>query len=197
LIDVKGTLYGTTTDGGTYHKGTLYSVTLNGTENVLHSFGGSSDGANPLGGLIEVNGTLYGTTVGGGAGEACPSSGCGTVYAMTTSGNESVLYTFAGGSDGLKPQSGLIDVKGTLYGTTRYGGGGECQGQYAGCGTVYSISTSGSESVLYSFAGGTDGMYPQATVLEHDGTLYGTTAFGGTPRNKPANCCGTVFALTP
>jgi len=192
LIDVNGTLYGTTVSDGRSGAccGTVYSITTSGKETVLYRFAGGSDGARPLGTLLNVNGTLYGTTISGGTG--CGSThGCGTVYTITTSGNEKVLYRFAGGSDGANPAAGLIDVNGTLYGTTVHGGAPSCS-----CGTVYSISASGAETVLYRFAGGTDGTNPQAPLAAVKGTLYGTTAYGGDPQ-KRQSCCGTVFALTP
>jgi uncharacterized repeat protein (TIGR03803 family) len=67
-----------------------------------------------------VKGRLYGTTAGGGASSGC--TGCGTVFRITLSGEEKVLHSFAGGSDGAVPKAGLIDVGGTLYGTTSDGG---------------------------------------------------------------------------
>jgi uncharacterized repeat protein (TIGR03803 family) len=90
---------------------------------VLHSFGaGSGDGTLPAAGLIGVHATLYGTTAEGG--EHCRRGGCGTVFAITTSGTETVLHSFKGKpeGDGSRPQAGLTNVNGTLYGTT-YGGG--------------------------------------------------------------------------
>jgi uncharacterized repeat protein (TIGR03803 family) len=67
-----------------------------------------------------------------------------------------VLYSFTGSSDGGDPYAGLIrDPMGNLYGTTDYGGT-----SYAG--VVYKIDSSGTESVLYSFTGGSDGAYPFA-----------------------------------
>ncbi len=80
LIDVGGTLYGTTAYGGTRNAGTVFSTTLGGEETVLHSFGGSRDGANPTARLLDVNGTLYGTTSSGGANSS------GTVFSITPSG---------------------------------------------------------------------------------------------------------------
>jgi uncharacterized repeat protein (TIGR03803 family) len=136
LIDVKGTLYGTTTGGGTYGKGTVYSITTTGTEKLLYSFAGGSDGAHPYAGLIDVKGTLYGTTTEGG-GTGCGSNGCGTVYSVSTAGTEAVLHSFGGSPDGSSPYAGLIDVNGTLYGTTAGGGGLGCEG---GCGTVFALT---------------------------------------------------------
>src|SRR5712691_4417283 len=73
------------------------------TFTVLHSFtGNSSDGANPSAGLLkDIAGNLYCTTSAGGAGTCTTflGSGCGTVFKLDASGNETVLYSFKGGSD--------------------------------------------------------------------------------------------------
>ncbi len=166
---------------------------------VLYSFGGSSDGAHPQGGLIDVGGTLYGTTNGGGSSSCFGSNdGCGTVFSVTTSGTEKVLHTFGVGKDGFNPLAGLINAGGILYGTTSDGGTyGVCDivgkgGGYTPCGTVFSITTSGTEKVLHSFGGTHDGLDPVASLIEVHGKLYGTTAYGG---HKV--CCGTVFSITP
>lgn len=191
LVYVHGTLYGTTLYDGPSASccGTVYSITLSGKEAVLYRFAGGSDGAHPTGDLVNVNGTLYGTTSGGGMG--CGSNGCGTVYTITTSGTEKVLYKFQGGSDGANPAAGLIDVNGTLYGTTQAGGAASCS-----CGTVFSISTSGAETVLHRFAGGSDGRDPVAPLAAEKGILYGVT-LGGGDGCRATDGCGTVFALTP
>ncbi len=156
-----------------------------------------SDGAKPFSGLIDVNGTLYGTTSQGGDGSACSSEGCGTVFKITTSGGEQVLHSFQAGADGVYPQAGLKDVKGVLYGTTS-GGGGRFQACYnRGCGTVFKITTSGTETVVYSFKGGTDGVAPWAALTDVKGVLYGTTAGGGTGACIASGSgCGTVFKIT-
>jgi uncharacterized repeat protein (TIGR03803 family) len=118
-----------------------------------------------------------------GPGEGC-SNGCGTVFSVTKGGSEKVLHRFSFGSgDGALPSAGLIDVNGTLYGTTEEGG-------TYGAGTVFSISTSGAENVLHSFGGALAGGFPGAGLVDV-GTLYGTTESGGTSGK------GTVFALTP
>ncbi len=180
LIDVNGTLYGTTSAGGTYGFGTVFSISTGGTEQVLHSFGKGSDGSAPNAGLLDVNGTLYGTTVLGGR------RGDGTVFSISTAGKELVLHSFPGeSSDGEFPYAGLIDVNGTLYGTTGYGG------TYGDSGTVFSITTGGTEQVLHNFGNGSDGTQPAAGLLDVNGTLYGTTANGGTHKD------GTIYALSP
>jgi uncharacterized repeat protein (TIGR03803 family) len=95
-----------------------------------------------------------------------------------------VLYSFAGGSgDGANPFAGLLNVNGTLYGTTEEGGA-------YGYGTVFKITRRGTETVLHSFGGSGDGANPYAGLLKVNGTFYGTTARGGT------NNDGTVFSLT-
>jgi len=192
LINVKGTLYGTTQYGGASFRGTVFSITTGGREKVLHSFGGgSADGSFPYAGLIDVKGTLYGVTTDGGS--FCqPSGGCGTVFSITTGGTEKVLHSFGSGSDGSAPEAALIDVSGTLYGTTALGG-------VNGDGTVFSITTGGAEVVMHSFAGSpNDGNYPVASLIDVSGTLYGTTEEGGANVcGSPNTGCGTVFSITP
>jgi uncharacterized repeat protein (TIGR03803 family) len=185
LLDVNGTFYGTTLSGGPAGYGTVFAIAPSGTETVLHYFGtGSGDGTFPQAGLTNVNGTLYGTTTQGGA------TNNGTVFVVTPSGTET-LYSFKGKcngscSDGAYPQAPLLDVDGTLYGTTFDGGAN-------GYGTVFAITPSGTEAVIYSFKGGAakDGQFPEAGLINVKGTLYGTTYEGG-PKEY-----GTVFAVTP
>ncbi len=182
LIDVKGTLYGTTSGGGTNKAGTVFSITPTGTEKVLYSFkGGTSDGEDPLAGLINVAGKLYGTTCYGGA------SNRGTVFSISIAGKEHVLYSFGGAPDGAWPNAGLIDVKGMLYGTTWRGG---TYGSTYGDGTVFSVSAGGKEQVLHSFGNGSDGYWPYASLIDVKGILYGTAYYGG------AYGGGAVFTIS-
>jgi uncharacterized repeat protein (TIGR03803 family) len=191
LINVKGTFYGTTEHGGTGCSqyggcGTVFSVTATGIEKVLYSFSGCSDGAQPEASLINVNGVLYSTTFAGG--NSCYMSGRGTVFSITTTGTEKVLHQFKPHKlDGSLPLDSLINVKGTLYGTTVEGGD---SGYYDGGGTVFSVSMTGKEEVVYSFGGGSDGAYPKAALIDVKGTLYGTTYNGG------SNSEGTVFTVS-
>lgn len=183
LIDVDGVFYGTTPNGGTDNRGTVFSITTNGTENVLYSFGNSPDGESPYASLLDVKGTLYGTTVSGGKYFNYSSNDYGgTVFSISTTGEEHVLHSFGNGSDGQEPFAGLIDVKGTLYGTTESGG------KY-GYGTVFSISTTGKERVMHSFSG-SDGKGPSGNLIDVKGTLYSTTGLGGAYAN------GTVFSIS-
>src|ERR1700729_2824083 len=98
----------------------------------LYSFTGSPDGAQPTGGLI-VDGQFYGTTQLGGETKKC-HDGCGTVFRISSDGQERVVYRFKGPPDGKYPQAGLTELSGELYGTTYYGGTGSCPG---GCGVVF------------------------------------------------------------
>jgi len=199
LIDVDNLLYGTTTTGGAYYCissdvgcGTIFSVTPGGTEKVLHNFGRNPDGNLPAAGLIDVNGMLYGTTLAGGS-HYCRSleTNCGTVFSITTDGAEEVVHSFRGGPhDGSAPVAPLLDVNGTLYGTTEYGGKYCLAHSEGGCGTVFKITADGAERILHNFAGSPDGASPQGGLVEVNGTLYGTTDSAG------ANGGGTVFSIT-
>lgn len=183
LIKVNGALYGTTQHGGEdTDGGTVFKITPSGDETVLHSFGGSGDGAAPMAGLVSVKGALYGTTYFGG------TNNIGTVFKITASGTETVLYSFSRGSDGAYPEGQLLDVHGTLYGTTQGGGS-------AGSGTVFSVTTAGKERVLYSFLGNPDGAGPVASLVVVNGVLYGTTELGGAYSDTSVGN-GTVFSIT-
>jgi uncharacterized repeat protein (TIGR03803 family) len=173
IRDSAGNLYGTTPKGGSADRGVVYRVDASGHETVLYNFTGGADGGNPIAGVIRDSaGNLYGTTFYGG------SAGRGVVYKVDASGHETVLYTFTGGADGSVPYGGVIrDSAGNLYGTT-YEGGNACGS--AGCGVVYKVDATGHETVLYTFTGGADGMFPQVGVIRDSaGNLYGTTTLGG------------------
>ncbi len=195
LIAVGGTLYGTTftgggiSQGGQTNYGTVFSMTTGGAETILYRFGQTPADlfSNPKSGLTYVKGTLYGTTTAGGS--ACRSpGGCGSVYEVTAAGAASLLYGFGANdpsTDGYGPVDDLRYVNGTFYGTTPFGG------TYVTDGTVFSVTTSGVETVLHSFGAAGDGQIPMAGLAYLDGTFYGTTAYGG------ANGYGTVFAMSP
>ena len=199
LIDVDGTLYGTTAGGGADYTGcdnagcgALYALDpATGTETVIYSFLGGTDGRAPQGSLLVMNGLLFGVTESGGGAGCAGNIGCGTVFSVDpATGAEKVLYSFCsqggGCTDGFNPLDGLIAVNSKLYGTTI--GGGASAG-----GTVFSIDpNTGVETVLYSFCGRkncADGEFPWASLIDVNGVLYGTTQRGG------ANNAGTVFAL--
>jgi uncharacterized repeat protein (TIGR03803 family) len=178
-----------------------------GQEKVLYSFTGTTDGDAPQAGLVaDLTGNLYGVSQGGNEQllQCQASNGCGMVYELVRSPSgswtETVLHTFIGGSDGLRPLGKLVfDQAGNLYGTTSEGGTG-CGGLY-GCGTVYELSPNGdgtwAEKILYNFEAGSDAEDPEAGVIfDNAGNLYGTARFGV---NSACNTlgCGAVFELTP
>lgn len=206
-----GVLYGDAVYSGNNFKcnesgcGTVFALTPSGSgysESLIYVFQGGSDGANPLASLLtDKSGALYGTTFHGGGAPAC-TPGCGTAFKLTPSASgytETLLHTFTGGSDGAYPATALIaDGKGALYGTTLYGGTGNCSsGSFGpGCGTVFKLTPSGgsyAETILYTFRGGpTDGANPRAALLAgKNGALVGTTEAGGSKAGH-----GTVFELT-
>jgi len=191
LLQDNGALYGTTMRGGANEQGTVFRLTTSGTEQVLYSFKGGKDGAVPTS-LLKINGTLFGTTSSGGSGTKC-DGGCGTVFSVSMSGTERVIYSFKGGQDGAYPES-LVAVAGALYGITSGGGGSVCSAYTGGCGTIFALSGGGSESVLHRFRGGKDGLSPVAlTYLK--GTLYGATYSGGSG-SYCTHGCGTLFMAT-
>jgi uncharacterized repeat protein (TIGR03803 family) len=194
IADSAGNLYGTTEQGGANGTGTVFKITSAGTESVLYSFGqlGGADGTSPYAGLVlGSDGNFYGTTKNGGA------YGEGVVFKLTASGTETVLYSFSGdggmsgSNDGANPEASLVQASdGNFYGTTLYGGTYDQ-------GSVFKITPSGAEAVLYSFSGNggirgsTDGALSYASLIQaSDGNLYGTTEFGG------AHGEGTVFRIT-
>jgi uncharacterized repeat protein (TIGR03803 family) len=119
------------------------------------------------------------------------------VFKVSKTGQETVLYSFTGRTDGDAPFAGVIrDAQGNLYGTTRFGGDLTCPGG-GGCGTVFKLSSAGKETVLYSFTGGADGSQPIAGVIrDAEGNLYGTTLIGGDLSACSLNGCGVVFKLS-
>ena len=236
--DQLGNIYGTTS-GDLDYNGTVFKLSPDGKETVLHKFG--SDGRKPLGGVIlDAAGNLYGTTSEGGS-AFCEGAGCGIVFKIAPDGTESVLYTFSGGTDGANPVASLVmDKKGNLFGTTKYAGTLKCGvqrfgsvfeitvkerfvllhdfdeksgenptsplifgnngeligtapgGGDFGAGVVFQIAKDGKFTQLHSFKGGTGGAYPYSGLLiDSGGNLYGTTEEGGQYSS------GTIYNLGP
>jgi len=161
-----------------------------GTVSVLHSFNGT-DGSNPQGALVlglglvahRLVATLYGTTQFGGA------AGDGNVFSQITHGSGAFASTLSwSGPNGSTPSGGLLgllddySLNGEFVGVTSTGGAN-------GMGTIYEVSASGAQTVLYSFTGGADGANPIGRLLYYHGALYGTTSAG-------AAGFGTIFRLT-
>jgi uncharacterized repeat protein (TIGR03803 family) len=199
ILDAQGNLYGTTMIDGAYSYGTVFKITPQGKETVLHSFKGTGgDGATPVAPVVmDAAGNLYGTTEYGGL-YSCGPNGCGTVFKIDATGKETVLYRFTGipGVDGMNPEQGLVlDSKGNLYGTTFQGGTYDSSGNSYGI--VFKITPAGKETVLHSFNPTAppydDGGWPLGGSLVRDsaGNLYGTTNIGG------LGSLGTVFKLLP
>lgn len=194
-IAADGTVYGTTSTGGISQSGTVFnlrprpsacaSIICPWMDTTVHQFGNGNDGFTPTSGVIfDAVGNLYGTTYRGG------TSGNGTVWQATRSGQnwtETVIYNFAGTSDGVNPAGALtMDSAGNLYGTTYAGG-------QNGWGTVFKLTHSGSgwtETSLYNFQNGNDGRAPVGGVIfDGAGNLYGAASLGG------VNGGGTVYQL--
>jgi len=195
-LGADGRFYSTTYMGGAYDAGTVFAVTRQGVESVIHSFdfdGTVKDGDDVWGGLIrDPSGHLYGMTFGGYNLSCEPGFqiGCGIIYEMTEAGTETILYPFTGEADGNWPGGALVrDSEGNLYGTS--------QGGTSQWGTVFKLDPAGNFTVLHSFTGGAEGGDPWAGVVrDAAGNLYGTTLGGGGTACAP-NGCGTVFALEP
>ncbi|HVM60699.1 MAG TPA: choice-of-anchor tandem repeat GloVer-containing protein [Verrucomicrobiae bacterium] len=192
VLGTDGNLYGTTGWGGTGSAcaggcGTVFRVGTNGVVTILHSFGTQAgDGYIPGAGLLQgSDGYFYGSTANGGSGTAC-DGGCGTIFRVSSSGAITILHSFTGGSDGSAPYALVIPGSdGYFYSTTTSGGAD-------GYGTAFRISSSGTFTLLHTFAGSpNDGANPNDIVLGSDGYFYGTTANGGT------NGYGTVFRMSP
>ena len=130
LLKLGNQLYGGAATGGTYNKGTIFSLSLTGAYKDLHDFT-ETDGAGPES-LIEMGGTLYGTTGGG------PNND-GTVFTMTKKGALTTIYKFRGGSDGAVPGN-LLAVSDILYGTTRPNIEKCLKTNPPNCGTVFAVT---------------------------------------------------------
>ena len=159
--------------------GSIYQLTLDGTETELARFG---DDTFPTSGLIrDGNGNMYGTLDGG-------NNTGGSVYEFPRGGGFVLLHTFGfhQAGSGLRPRGQLaLDDNGNLYGVTEFGGGVSNQG------VVFKLTPSGQETGLHRFAGKPDGGRPRGGLVRYAGNFYGTTSTGGS-----ANA-GTIFAIDP
>lgn len=196
--DQAGNLYGTTFSGGTSFGnncslwggcGTIFKITPTGKQTTLFNFGlTSTDGQNPYSTVAVVGNALYGTTIYGGV------DGNGTVFKLDSTGHETILHSFTGGTDGKYPDAGVVpDSAGNIYGAAQQGGNlADCDG--GGCGTIFKIANDGSFTALYSFTGGADGASPTTTMIrDSQGNLYGVGESGGT--GPCVGGCGVVFKM--
>ncbi len=215
--------YGTTNEGGflSCHGatansgcGTVFRMDALGNTTVLHSFTGSPDGAFPVAALVQAADTnFYGTALYGGANlNACALGGtttpfgCGAIFRVDLSGNLVDLYSFSAFStpQGVGPAAPLIQATDhKLYGDSIVGGGNACQGflgsnAATGCGSIFSLDTSGNLGALHPFAG-SEGAYPAAALVQAtDGDFYGVAEGGGVQScsSFATPGCGTVFRMT-
>lgn len=156
------------------------------TLTTLYEFEGPPDAKAPDSSLLlDGSGNIYGVSYGGGA------SYEGTAFKLSSSGKETVLYSFLSGY-GSRPDSVIQDANGTLYGTTTYGGS-------YGQGSVFKLDQKRNETVLYSFRGAvnTFGYDPSGIIRDEQGNLYGTTVIGGHAAGCFGYGCGIVFKLDP
>jgi uncharacterized repeat protein (TIGR03803 family) len=183
VLDSDRDLYGLTFGGGTNYDGTFYEITAAGTEKVLYSFGPAPDGTQPGWGPVPYGGNYYGVTIGGGA-NTCYNGGCGTVFKVTPSGQETVLYNFTGGSDGLNPYELVGDSQGNMFGLSKT--------QDNTTAAIFEINSAGDFSIAYN------GSYVSQIgfiVIGTDGSLYASSS-GGDVSACGSNGCGQILRLT-
>jgi len=151
---------------------------------VVYSFAGApNDGGFANGELTQdAAGNFYGTTEAGG------THNWGTIFKIDSSGNETVLYNFSGGSDGGWPMGGLLrDTEGNLYGTTSVAGTN-------GGGTVFEFDTSNTLRTIFQFGLATTGNGPRSRLVTNKGDLYGVTTEGGIFRGQTRY--GIIYKVT-
>jgi uncharacterized repeat protein (TIGR03803 family) len=201
IFDSIGNLYGTAAGGGRYGFGTAFKLSPAATggwkETIFYNFdirqGRELEGISRL--VFDTAGNLYGETYSGG------TAGSGIVFELSPGAGgawtEKNLYVFSGGADGRYPQGSLIfDGAGNLYGTTASGGA-------ANDGVVFELRPSEgrrwSETVIHNFVGyPNDGENPfGGVIIDKSGSLYGTTAKGGSGGCVGTPACGTIYRLTP
>ena len=150
---------------------------------IIYTFQGGNDGAQPTGPLININGLLYGATTYGGI--DCKPNGCGTIFSLTTSGTETILYKFKNEGDGFYP-FGLYEADNAVIGATNIG---------SGPANIFSMTTDGKYTVLGKVSN------PVWPVDRRALTRVGDTWYGVDGGSQYSNCqtgaCGYVFAVQP
>jgi uncharacterized repeat protein (TIGR03803 family) len=173
-----GQLYGATQLGGVHGYGTIFRLSTEGTETVLHSFD-KTDGESPVGGLtLASDGNFYGTANAGGTYDA------GVLFSISTSGKYTILYNFTGSSDAYPDGPPLESLDGNMYGTA--------QGADSWGGEVYQYErAAGTFTVIHDFTN-TGFTTPVSPVIRAtNGTLWGTVNEGG------SYGYGAAFQMTP
>ena len=188
--------------------GTAFKMDSLGNISTLYAFSSFSnpEGVAPTAPLLQaIDSNFYGTTLEGGD-TSCsgsygpsPTTGCGSIFMLDSSGSLTVLHEFTG-TEGAYLSAPLIQVTGgNFYGLTLAGGNLSCSSYAApGCGTIFTMTTSGSVTALHSFSG-SDGAFPTgALILANDGNFYGATVFGGDlscAGGAQWQGCGVVFNI--
>jgi len=203
IVDRGGRLYGTTSDLGAAFR--LASLRSGWLLNTLHNFNTGGDFSPNSKLTFGPDGNLYGVIFTGGQGSCYFDEGCGVVFklqppasacaAFSCPWNETVLYSFTGGSDGGNPVGEIaFDSTGNLYGAATYGGDSSCN---SGCGVIYKLTPSAggwTQSVVHAFGPyqGTDGVWPSGGVIvDPTGNVFGLTSSGGGANQ------GVVYELSP
>ena len=182
-VDSEGNFYGTTAEEGSCC-GVVFKIDPAGHETVLHAFNRTDGGYPGFGVVLNGAGDLYGTTPIGGF------YGDGGIYKLDRAGNYTVIHTFTGGTDGWTPYNDLVrDESGNIFGVTQDGG-------LYGKGTIFKVDPADNYTIIHSFTGGADGYSPTGLTVDGQGTLYGTTYWGGADENRCGGVgCGVVFKL--
>jgi uncharacterized repeat protein (TIGR03803 family) len=186
LIRSGSTLYGMTSQGGSYNNGTVFRMNADGTAfQLMHSFvSAANDGQNPLGSLLLSGSTLYGMATSAG------SSYGGTLFRIRTDSTGFQVRRQFSVSNGIWPWDSLMQSGTTFYGMNTYGGNSS---DWDGKGTIFKFDDSTATfTLLHTFTGSTtDGGGPHGTLIQIGSSLYGTTEIGGSSNR------GTVFKINP
>jgi uncharacterized repeat protein (TIGR03803 family) len=191
IRDSAGNIY-----GDTYYS--IYKLDTAGNFSVLYTFaGGAKDGQGLAGRVIlGSSGTITG------ANQFTPASqpGCGLIFRLEVDGTVKVLHRFHDGADGCSPQTGLIDIGGTIYGTADFGGDISCDTEDGGCGVLFQISKNGVYSVVHTFSGPDGALIQDELTKGNDGSIYGASKVGGSVAacdDFPVSGCGVIRKYTP
>lgn len=192
--DSSKNLFGTIIEGGIGGRGPglVFKLGPKNNYSVFYGFPDRTGTQNPFALTVDPAGNLYGAA--GGGEQECNTrgEGCGVVFKLDPSGDESVLHTFSNGKKGSYPYGGLLlDASGNLYGTTEGSENPKSE-------IVFELDPAGNETVLYTFKWVPEtGSYPNGDLIQDaSGNFYGTTRFGGLKKGCPGNSpCGTIFKL--
>ena len=178
----------------------MFKLSLQGELTVLHYFTGGQDGNQPIASLVESSpGRFYGETLSGGiANSSCTLKGCGLIFSVDSTGDERTVHAFnIESGDGALPEGLTLGKDGNLYGTAGIGGA-------YNQGLVFKLTPQGAQTILFSFMDiAADGNpHPNGPPVQgSDGSLYGTTLYGGASLSGNfALCefgCGTIYKISP